>query len=322
MDARLPRGDALHFRFQTVQECRAMADWSDLRFFLEVARTGTLAGAARKLGVDNTTVGRRVSALERELGAKLFARTPDGLALTAAGETMRTAGLEMEQAVLRGEQRVQGEDRKLSGLVRVATTEMLGEVVILPAMRSLHERHPQIRVELLTGSGQLDLARREADVALRYVRPDRGDLVARRVGAVAFAAYASKRYLAARGRPARGSGLSGHDVVAYNTAGRQWRLGLGGEPVRDARAVLRTNSTHMLVHAIRLGLGIGPLPCFLAGGDRSLERMASTSPPEADELWLVVHADVQRTTRVRAVIEAIEARLAEVAGELSSSSDG
>ena len=294
-----------------------MADWSDLRFLLEVARGGTLAAASRKLGVDDTTVGRRLSALERDLGAKLFARTPDGLSLTAAGEAMRAAALDMEQAVLRGEQRALGADRKLSGLVRVATTEMLGEVVILPAVRALHERHPRIRVELLTGSGQLDIARREADVALRYVRPERGDLVARRAGVVAFAPYASKKYLAARGRPRRGSGFSGHDLVIHNASTRQWRSGqLGGEPVGDARVVLRTNSTHMILDAVRMGLGIGPLPCFLAEGDRTLERVPSGTPADPDDLWLVVHADVQRTTRVRAVIEAIEARMAEVAAQL------
>jgi DNA-binding transcriptional LysR family regulator len=92
-----------------------MTDWSDLRFFLELARTGTLAAAARKLGVDNTTVGRRLSALERDLGAKLFERTPEGVVITVAGEAIRTAAEEMEQAVLRGEQRAQGTDLKLSG---------------------------------------------------------------------------------------------------------------------------------------------------------------------------------------------------------------
>ena len=300
-----------------------MPDWSDLRFFLEVARTGTLAAAARKLGVDNTTVGRRLAVLERELGAKLFARTPDGLALTAAGEALRAAGAEMEQAVLRGEQQALGADRELSGVVRVATTDLLGEVVVLPAMAVLHERHSQIRVELLTGSGQLDIARREADVALRYVRPERGELVARRAGVVAWAAYASKKYLAARGRPARGSGFAGHDILAYSTTTRRWRQDqLGGEPVGDARIVLRTNSTRMLLHAVRLGLGIGPLPCFLARADRTLERVPSTGTAELDDLWLVVHADVQRTARVRAVIEALEARLGEMAGELSNSGEG
>ena len=245
-----------------------MPNWSDLRFFLELARTGTLAAAGRKLGVDNTTVGRRLTALERDLGSKLFARTPDGLVLTAAGEAIRTAGEEMEHAVLRGEQRALGADRKLSGQVRLATTEMLGEMVVLPALRSLHARHPQIRVDLVTGTGRLDVARREADVALRYARPESGDLVARRAGMVAFGVYASKTYLAAHGRPARASGFSGHDIVGYDAGIRHWRPGpLGAEPVRDARVVLRTNSTLMLLQAVRLGIGIGSLPCCLARPD-------------------------------------------------------
>jgi len=294
---------------------QAMPDWTDLRSFLEVARAGTLAAAARKLGVDSTTVGRRLSALEHELGAKLFARTPDGLSLTAAGEAMHAAGLAMEEAALLGEQRALGADSSLAGIVRVATTEMLGGAVVLPALRALHERHPQIRLELLTGSGQLDIARREADVALRYVRPERGDLIARHCGKVAFAAYAAKTYLESRGRPIRGTGFAGHDVVAHNSSSRSWRMGqIGGEQVRDARIVLRTNSTQMLLEAVRSGLGIGPLPCFLARDDRSLERVFSST--EADDLWLVVHADVQRTTRVRAVIDAIESRLLQMAAEL------
>jgi len=302
---------------------REMPDWSDLRFFLELARTGTLAAAGRKLGVDNTTVGRRLAALEHDLGSKLFARTPDGLVLTAAGEAIRTAGEEMEHAVLRGEQRALGADRKLSGQVRLATTEMLGEMVVLPALRSLHARHPQIRVDLVTGTGRLDVARREADVALRYARPESGDLVARRAGMVAFGVYASKTYLAAHGRPARASGFSGHDIVGYDAGIRHWRPGpLGAEPVRDARVVLRTNSTLMLLQAVRLGIGIGSLPCCLARPDPDLERVPAGAPAELDEVWLVVHPDVQRTSRMRAVIEALEARMADVAAELSGSREG
>src|SRR3954447_16362980 len=228
-----------------------MPDWSDVRHFLEVSRAGTLAAAARKLKVDDTTVGRRVAALERELGAKLFERTPDGLVLTAAGEAMRAAGEEMEQAALRGEQRVVGTDRAASGLVRVATTEMLGRTVVLPAIRKLRETHPQIRVELNTGVARLDLARREADIALRYVRPESGALVSRRIVRVAFTAYASPEYLASRPPLLRGTGFAGHDVVAFEPGIRAWRQGaLAGEPLREARTVLRTNNGYTLLEAI------------------------------------------------------------------------
>ena len=301
---------------------QGMLDWSDLRFFLEVARTGTLAAAGRALGVESTTVGRRLAALERDLGATLFSRTPDGLVVTLAGEAIRAAGEEMETAVLRGEQRAQNADRKASGQVRVATTEMLGELVVLPALRDLHERQPQIRVHLVTGTGRLDLARREADVALRYVRPDGGDLVARRAGVIAFAGYASKRYLAEHGRPTRATGFARHDLVGLDVGPRGFRLGiLDGEPFREGRVVLRTNSVLMLLSAVRLGLGIGPLPCALARPDPTLERVPALAPIELDELWLVVHADVQRTSRVRAVIDAIEARMAAIAPELTGSGE-
>ncbi|HEX4423539.1 MAG TPA: LysR substrate-binding domain-containing protein, partial [Kofleriaceae bacterium] len=246
-------------------------------------------------------------------GAKLFTRTPDGLALTTAGEAMRTASEEMEQAVLRGEQQALGADRNLAGLVRIAATEMLGEVVVLPALRALRATHPQIRVDLVVGTARVDVARREADVALRYVRPEGADLMGRRAGSVAFGAYATQAYLVKRGRPVRGAGLAGHDVVVYDVGIRNWRSGdLAGESLHNARVVLRTNSTRMLVQAVREGLGIGALPCCLAAPDPTLERVPRGAPLELDGVWLVMHRDVQRTARVRVVIAALEARLTQL----------
>src|SRR5207248_1229647 len=250
----------------------AMADWSDLRYFLELSRSGTLAAAARKLGVDYTTVGRRLAALEQDLGAKLFERTPEGLILTEAGESIRAAAEEMEEAALLVEQRALGADRKLAGVVRVATTEMLGQLVALPAVRALHERHPQIRVDLATGAARLDLSRREADVALRYVRPEGGELVSRRAGRVAQAAYASRGYLASHPRPLPGRGLAGHDAVALTPPLHTARATIGGEDFREARVVVRVNNSLALRQAVVLGLGIGELPCILGDADRELRR--------------------------------------------------
>ena len=173
-----------------------MADWDAVRFFLELARAKTLARAARRLRVDYTTVGRRVSALERELGAKLFERTPDGFVLTDAGESIRAAAEQMEQSALAVEQRALGADRRLSGTVRVAAAESAGHAVVLPAMRELHLRHPEIRLHLQTGLARLDIARREADLALRFAPPESGDLRVRRLAPIGFALYASKDYLA------------------------------------------------------------------------------------------------------------------------------
>jgi DNA-binding transcriptional LysR family regulator len=295
-----------------------MSDWGDLRFLLEVARTGSLAAASRKLGVDSSTVSRRISVLEEQLGAKIFSRTPDGLVATAAGEAMRGAAEEMEQAMLRGEQRALGADRRLAGMVRIATTESLAQLVVLPALQALRSIHPLIRCDLFTGTGRVDLERREADVALRYVRPSSGELVARRAGTVAFAAYASKKYLARRGKPVAGTAFAGHDLIAFDVAIRSWRQGtLVGEPLRDARIVLRVNSTGVILESVRLGLGIGPLPCAIADGDRLLQRVLPEAPLEQDDLWLVMHPDVARTMRVRAVLDAIEARLKSLSDRLS-----
>jgi len=293
----------------------AMPDWGDLRYFLELSSAGKLAAAARKLGVDYTTVGRRLAALEEDLGAKLFERTPEGLILTEAGESIRAAAEEMEEAALLVEQRALGADRKLAGVVRVATTEMLGQFVVLPAVRALHEIHPQIRVDLATGAQRLDLARREADVAIRYVRPESGDLVSRRVARVAEAAYASKGYLASHPRPTAGNGLAGHDVVLLESRTLRGNH-VAGEDVANARIVLRTGNSLSLHRAVALGIGIGGLPCYIGDADRELRRVFPEAPVEIDDLWLVVHADLTRTSRVRAVIDALEGRLAEVAKDL------
>src|SRR5438552_3979649 len=186
-----------------------MADWDAVRFFLELARAKTLARAARRLRVDYTTVGRRVSAFERELGAKLFERTPDGFVLTDAGESIRAAAEQMEQSALAVEQRALGADRRLSGTVRIAAAESAGHAVVLPAMRELRRRHPEIRLHLQTVLARLDIARREADLALRFTSPESGDLRFRRLTAIGFALYASADYLARHRPPAPGAGFAG-----------------------------------------------------------------------------------------------------------------
>jgi len=289
-----------------------MPGWDDVRFFLEVSRGRTFAAAAKKLGVDYTTVGRRIASLERELGAKLFERTPDGFVSTEVGEDLRGAAERMEAAALELERRALGADRRLSGAVRIASTETMAQALVLPAVRALHERHPDIRVHVLTGAARLDIARREADLALRYVRPEKGSLISRRVARVAFAAYASKEYLAKRPVPSAGASLAGHDALLLEEGIRSW------QPSRllDARVVLRANGLPALLEAAALGLGIATLLCWSADRHPLLRRVWPSAPPELDDLYLVVHGDVQRTGRVRALMDAIEDRCAQAQDEL------
>jgi DNA-binding transcriptional LysR family regulator len=294
-----------------MQDCMAMPGWDDVRFFLEVSRAGTLAGAARKLGVDYTTVGRRIRAMERDLGATLFERKVDRFMLTEAGEGIRAAGEQMEEAALALERRALGADRTLSGVVRVATTDALAQIVVLPAIRALRDRHPEIRIHLLTGTARLDIARREADVAIRYVRPATGDLLSRRLGRVAAAYYGSTAYLARHPPPPAGATLRGYEAVATEEGIRSW-----SRPLPDARIVLRANNMSALVQAVLLGVGIGALHCWMAAPHPELRRVWPDEPLEHDDLFLVLHRDVQRTGRVRAFIEVVEERLADVSKEL------
>ena len=290
-----------------------MADWEDIRTFLAVARAGTLAAAGRVLGVDYTTVGRRVRALEEELGLALFERVRDRYVLTAPAEGLREAAERMEDGALALERRALGADRTVSGVLRIATTDALARILVLPAVRALHERHPEVRAHLLTGPARLDISRREADVAVRYVRPDAGELVSRRVARVAAAFYASRDYLARRPVPPRPESLRGHDVVAPEEGMRTW-----SRPFPEARHVLRANNMSALVQAVTLGLGIGALHCWMADPHPDLVRLWPDEPLEHDDVYLVLHRDVQRTGRVRAFVAALEQRAAEVAPELEA----
>src|SRR5256712_6490295 len=276
-----------------------MADWDAGRFFLELARAETLARAARRLRVDYTTVGRRVSAFERELGAKLFERTPDGFVLTDAGESIRAAAEQMEQSAVDVEQRALGADRRLSGTVRVAAAESAGHAVVLAAMRDLHQRHPEIRLHLQTGLARLDIARREADLALRFAPPESGDLRIRRLTSMGFALYASEDYLARHRPPAPGAGFAGHDAVLFEE-------GFRGAPafasltdsLRDARAAVRANSMLPRVQAVATGLGVGALTCCLGDADPRLRRGFPHHPAQGVHLCVGVPVCAPRPWRL------------------------
>src|SRR2546421_7109005 len=186
-----------------------MPDWDGLRIFLALSRARTLAAAARKLGIDETTVARRLARLEKEMGASLLERAPGGLALTPAGEAVRTAAEEMESAALAAERRARGADRQLSGRVRVTAPEILGRYFVLPALQAVHERHPAIAMGLTSAIARLDVTRREADVAIRTVRPTEPALVGRKLARMAVAPYVRR----GRKRPAQLAAVSYADGV-------------------------------------------------------------------------------------------------------------
>lgn len=282
-----------------------MTNWDNARFFLAVARTGTLRGAAAQLLVDQATVGRRIAALEDALAARLFLRTPAMYVLTPAGEALIAPAEAMEQAALQIERRVAGLDDQLCGTIRVATTDSLGKRFVIPAIAKLRAQHSGIDIVCVTSAGLANLTRREADLAIRTVRPDAPDLIVRRLGQLESGIYASRAYLAARGEPREGEAFKDHDLVMYQqpVVPSMWDA-LCGEPTSRGRVVFQTSSTMMLIEATIAGLGIAELPCFRADDEPELTRIMH-GRRERFDVWLVAHSDLYKTARVQALIAAV-----------------
>jgi DNA-binding transcriptional LysR family regulator len=292
------------------------ADWNDLRYFVAIRRAGTLAGAGRLLGVDQTTVGRRLAALEEALDARLFDRTPDGMALTAAGDAIFANAEQIEANVTDLERKIAGEDLRLEGTVRVAASDAFATGFLLPRFAQLRTKLSDVLIEIVTSASVIDLARREADIAIRMrppgTQPGQLDLVARKIGELGFYLFGSRGYLAKRKKPRRGD-LAGHDLVAYDDdlppiPGAVWLR----DPARGGRIVVRCQTIPQMAAAAAAGAGLAVLPAFVA--DRSnLERAASAAIDRAT-IWLVAHPDLLRTARVRAVLDALaEIMLADAA---------
>jgi len=257
------------------QERAGRLDWGNLRFFLELSRTGSLSRAAQRLGVDRNTVARRVAALEEELGLPLFAIA----------------------------RHADARDPALSGTVRLTTATHLAAFLLAPALPRLRERHPGLVLEIAADQRTFDLTRREADLALRFGRPRDAGLVTRKLSDVAYGLYAGTGY--AGGRRAvdlERDAFVGFDESLAGVPQERWLARVA--PAR--RVVFRSNSTASLQAAARAGIGVAVLPCFVAGRDPAHVRLEGPEP-ENHELWLLVHGDLRRTPRVRAVIEWVDA---------------
>src|SRR3569833_134221 len=222
-------------------------EWDDLKHFLAVARTGSLTEAARALKASAATVGRHSESLEAQLCARLFEDRSTGYVLSEVGRSVLARAEEAEAAVLAVEREVQGVDRRLSGKVRVATTEDLSTMVIVPELPAFRAGHPGIEIEMLGRIDLSNLTRRDADLALRTVRPERGDLLVRRIGAVDLALYCSRSYAAARGLGDGPEDFAGEEIITWVEELAMPRAG-PWLAVRAATSVvsLRVNTTRLL----------------------------------------------------------------------------
>ena len=234
-----------------------MERWDDLRIFLAAFREGSCAAAGARLGVNQSTISRRISALERELGVRLFDRTPEGLVPTAAAEEIvpRAELFEVTAAELIGA--IEGLDTRPGGVVRVASPVLIASELLAPALPAFLDEQPGLRLELIVGDAIVDLSRREADLALRFVRPDRGDLLVRRVGTLRFAVFGFEGLSRCASRPAgRGACMArlGHDSGATTRRGLVAR-GVPGNRTGAAHQQLGCETTRYSGRARRICLG-------------------------------------------------------------------
>jgi DNA-binding transcriptional LysR family regulator len=278
-------------------------DWNDVRFFLALAREGTLVKAALSLGVDQTTVGRRIAALETRLRVAVFARSSSGFELTPAGRRILDASERMNEAALDLSAHLTADQAPCNGTVVVATTETLAEHFIIPAVGELRARHPQLTVVLRTGWSRLDLRRGEADLAVRLVRPSDPRLVCRKLAEFSLRLYASSGYLARHGEP---KALHDHALVGYEDALRSGGSVFTSLQVEGGHVALQANSGRVLLAAAVAGLGIAQLPSYVGDAAPDLTPILPAHD-KAYAVWLVLPEAKRRVASVRAVSDAIAA---------------
>lgn len=280
-------------------------NWDDLRVFLAVARAGSLSGAARSLGVNHSTVFRRVGAFEELLGVRLFERLPSGYLLTPAGEELREAAQRIEEEILAVGRQLRGQDLRLSGALRLTTIDMLALWLLPRHLASFRRDYPGIELEVSVSNAALNLTKREADVALRIGNKPPESLVGRRVGRLVFAIYGARGCRA--GRPEKE--LEKHDWIGFDSehAALARRF---SEFLPGVQPIYRVNSVAAALAAAAAGVGLAPLPCGIADREASLERLCDLPDSFTLDLWLLTHEDLRRTARIRAFMDFMAEALA------------
>lgn len=283
--------------------------WDDLRVVLAIAEAGSLSGAGRRLGASHATLFRRLNAIEHRLGVRLFERARTGYAPTAAGEELAAAGARVEEEVLSAERRVVGRDLRLSGTIRVTTTDTLLMGLLSPIFAGFRHAHPEIQLEVAVSNQLFSLSQRDADAAVRPSSAPPEYLVGRRVGTIAQAVYA------------RSDGASNDG----DWIGPDRHLGYGAleawmaDRCANARCRYRVDTMLGMLAAARDGVGRAVLPCYLADAEPVLLRVGEPIPALATDLWLLTHPDLRRVARIRAfmsfVAEALKVRKDVLAGQ-------
>jgi DNA-binding transcriptional LysR family regulator len=293
-----------------------MVDWTDLRFFLAVANAGSVTQAARALRVDKATVSRRVSALEKDLGMRLVVRRAAGWRPTRAGQRVAAAAAAMDGQATSMLSDLVGRHGAPRTPVSITAPHWFCRRLLVPALPALLTAAPWLDVAVAASSRVMNLAQREADVAVRKRRPDDGDFVLRRAGDLGSAIYASRAYVKRHGAELAEGAVGDHRVVGYHdrvsyVPGFAWL-----EAAFDVRAAtFRGDDAEVILEAIRAGVGVGVVPCVLGDADRGLVRIGA---PQVERIWLVSPTELASTRAVKLtlafVVDVFRANEAALAG--------
>jgi DNA-binding transcriptional LysR family regulator len=298
----------------------AMLDWNDLRYFLAVARGGSSLAAGRALRTSQTTVARRIAALERALGVPLFEKRQAGYALTPAGQELLASAERVEIAANGFAAEAAARGRDVSGTVKITTEEIYAATLLAPLLRELHDRHPEIVIDLDTSQQIRDLGAGEADISLRSTKgPQPAGLVGRQLCVDDWTLYCSRDYAARHGVPGSLAELRSHSIIGGGGGNlwihyQAWLRALGLEQ----QVAMHHASSAGLLSGVRSGFGIAVLPCVAADSDPDLIRCLPPRDDHGRMLWLFTHERVRHTPRVRAVIDFLYERLSSYVRELET----
>jgi DNA-binding transcriptional LysR family regulator len=281
-------------------------EWSDVRIFLAVARTGTLGAAARALRLSHPTIGRRLRTLEESTGQTLFQRTADGFVLTGEGSAVLSLAEQMEESALAMERRLAGEQQELEGTLRVSSADWFGAYVLPPVIAEYARHYPLVEIEVLTGTRLFNLAQREADVAFRIIPFDGADIVQRRLIHMQYGVYVA----ADNTDPVDGDGTGCRLIAMDTSTGAYPDVDWLRKRFPNAKAVLRSNNRNVQAQMCGKGLGIAVLPRPLGDQICTIRRLELDEDPPHREIWMGYHRDLRRLQRLRAFVDLASAHLA------------
>jgi DNA-binding transcriptional LysR family regulator len=298
----------IHSQSARTQSADLQMNWDDLQYFLAVCERSSISGAAQALGVNHSTVLRRIASLEHALGVRLFDRLPSGYALTTAGHELVDSLDGVAERIAASTRRLMGGDLQIGGTLRLTTTDTLLQSLLTPLLAEFSAAHPQLQLQVVSNNSMMNLTQREADVAVRGSNRPPDNLVGRRAGAIQTALYASKGYLQRLGKrrdDASAWRWVAPDEALAHLAQMQWLR----THVPDERIAMRLTSLAAMVDAVAAGVGVGLLLCPLAQAHAKLVRLQPPMESLDTQVWVLTHPDLRSVARVKALTDFLYERL-------------